>query len=370
MLDGMAGGGNLSSGFFSPIILVTGLASGDEPIVWFGVLFPREVTMRHGIWIGLMVLATMAGGCGAQRVLLGTDSSYVFVASDALALPEESVDVSAQLRAGDFLQGAAGHPVRFFRDDDLYKVAETDNAGVATVAFTPPATGNYPFRAEVVATGLESDPPSPARFTVVCRKADEPIVIVDLDKTVVASGFHTVLLGSPDPMDNSQDVLKRLDQNNTIVYLTHRPDLFGIKSRQFLDDEGFPHGPLLLSSVSGFMKGSGAFKSGELANLKKRFRNVHIGIGDKLSDAQAYHENGLKAFLIIQIPDKDSPEPYEELANDLGELSAEIQVVSNWRQIERALFDGADFPRPAMQKRLYSLADDARRKQRDEELDD
>jgi hypothetical protein len=323
--------------------------------------------MRHATGLALVVLGLLAGGCGAQKVLLGTDSSYVFVASDALALPDETIDIAAQLRAGDFLQGAAGHPVRFYRGDDFYKVAETDTAGVATVAFTPAKAGNYPFRAEVVPTGLKNDPPSPAKFHVVCRKADEPIVIVDLDKTIVASGFHTVLIGSPEPMANSQDVLKRLGQKHTIVYLTHRPDLFGIKSRKFLDDEGYPFGPLLLSSVSSFMKGSGAFKSGELAELKKRFKNIRIGIGDKLSDAQAYHDNGLRAFLIIEMPDSDKPGPYEDLAKDLGELDKDIQVVTGWTQIEKALFDGASYPRPAMQKKLYALADDARSKQRKEE---
>ncbi|NBB95565.1 MAG: hypothetical protein GVY16_07470 [Planctomycetes bacterium] len=325
--------------------------------------------MKHATWMTLAMLGLLAGGCGAQKVLLGTESSYVFVASDALALPGESVDIAAQLRAGDFLQGAAGHPVRFFRGGEFYKVAETDTAGVATVAFTPPRPGNYPFRAEVVATGLEDDPPSPATFYVVCRKADEPIVIVDLDKTIVASGFHTVLIGSPAPMANSQDVLKRLGRKHTIVYLTHRPDLFGIKSRQFLDDRGYPFGPLLLSSVSGFMKGSGAFKSGELAELRKRFKNVRIGIGDKLSDAQAYHENGLRAFLIIEMPHADEPEPYEELANDLDALDKQIEVVARWRQIEKALFDGESYPRADMQTQLYTLADDARRKLRDVEDD-
>jgi hypothetical protein len=317
-----------------------------------------------------MMAVLSVAGCGAQQVLLGTESSYVFVASDALALPGETIDVKAQLRAGDFLQGSAGHPVRFYRGDELYKVAETDTGGVAAVAFTPDEPGNYPFQAEVVATGLKDDPPAPARINVFCRPADEPIVIVDLDKTIVASGFHTVLLGSPDPMDHSQDVLERLEKDHTIVYLTHRPDLFGIKSRKFLDEEGYPKGPLLLSSVSGFMKGSGAFKSGELAELKGRFPNVRIGIGDKISDAQAYHENGLQAFLIVKIPDADEPEPYEELANDLGELNKQVQVVTGWQEVEEVLFDGAAYPRPAMQERLYDLADTARSKQRKQDEDD
>lgn len=326
--------------------------------------------MKRMIWLTMVIAMLCVGGCGAQQVLLGTESSYVFVASDALALPGETVDVKAQLRAGDFLQGSAGHPVRFYRGEEFYKVAETDTGGVATVAFTPDEPGNYPFRAEVVATGLKDDPPSPARINVFCRQAETSIVIVDLDKTIVASGFHTVLIGSPDPMDHSQDVLERLHKSHTIVYLTHRPDLFGIKSRKFLDDEGYPDGPLLLSSVSGFMKGSGAFKSGELADLKNRFPNVRIGIGDKISDAQAYHENGLQAFLIIKIPDEDNPEPYEELANDLGELNEEVQVVTGWRQVEEVLFGGGDYPRPAMQKRLYDLADTARSKQRKQDEDD
>jgi len=188
------------------------------------------------------------------------------------------------------------------------------------------------------------------------------MVVVDLDKTVVATGFHTVLIGRATPMADSQRVLARLAGKRTIVYLTHRPDYFSIKSKAWLREHKYPPGPLLLSTPGAFLKGSGAYKSEMLAQLRKRFRKIEIGIGDKISDAQAYHENGLKAFLILPVPEPEpaAPERLEALADELEALDDEVQVVTHWRQIEQVLFEKGSHPRSAMQKQIRKLAADAR----------
>jgi len=67
-----------------------------------------------------------------------------------------------------------------------------------------------------------------------------------------------------------------------------------------LRDKKYPAGPVLLSTVGGFLKGSGKYKTEMLRRLQVGFKKIEVGIGDKVSDAAAYHENGLKSFLIIQ----------------------------------------------------------------------
>lgn len=310
------------------------------------------------LWPCLMLVA----GCGAQPVLLGTTGSAVFSAMDVLATPREQVDLRAQLRSGDFLRGSPGYAVRFYQGEELYRVAQTDEDGVAAVSFTPAKAGDYAFRAELVPAGMKEPPPPPAELAVYCRPGDVPMAVVDLDKTVVASGFHTVLLGNPEPMSHSQEVLARLARTHLILYLTHRPDLFTLKSRSWLKDNGYPPGPLLLSSISGFLKGSGAFKSDMIVQLQERFTRMEIGIGDKISDAQAYRQRGMKAFLIVQIPESDEPEPYDDLAGKLDQLDEKVQVVGGWDEIEEALFGRGSYPRSDMQKRLNDLARASREK--------
>ena len=304
----------------------------------------------------LLAALTTAAGCGAQGLILGTDGSYLLTVRDAVAVPGEEVQLRARFQGGDFLRGRQGHVIRFDRGGKIYRAASTDAGGVAAVTFTPDQAGDYRFVAEVSADGLPDDPPKPRELLVACRAAETPIAVVDLDKTVVASGFHTVLLGNPTPMARSAEVLKRLAGTHTIVFLTHRPDYFGPKSKTWLKAKGYPPGPVLLSTVGSFLKGSGAYKSEMIAALKKRFTKVEVGIGDKTSDVRAYHENGLKAFLIIQIADDASAAGLEVLADSIKDLPDAIHVVTGWDQVEEGLFGRGKYPRSAMEKKLRSLA--------------
>jgi hypothetical protein len=317
----------------------------------------KSLAAMAALWLSAAAL----GGCGVQQVMLDTENDYLFLAMDTLSTPGREIVLQAQVRGGDFLRGQPGLAVRFFRDGVLFKVAETGDDGIAAVTFTPDAPGDYKFMAQVAPAGLGQSPPEPAALLVACRKPDAPLVLVDLDKTVVASGFEAVLLGTPKPMDHSRRVLDRLAQTRTIVYLTHRPELLGPKSKRWLADNGFTRGPLLAGTAGGFLKGSQAYKAGRIAELKKTFTNLEIGIGDKISDARAYLDNGMRAVVILDMPPagaRDRRAKLKRLAEELESLKDDekAQVVIGWDQAEKAIFDGAACPPSAMRQRLLDLA--------------
>ncbi len=320
--------------------------------------------MKHFAAMAVLWLsAAMLGGCGVQELMLGTENDYLLLAMDCLATPGQETMLHVELRGGDFLRGQPGLAVRFFRDGKLFKVAETGDDGVAAVTFTPGAPGDYEFVVQVVPAGLSQSPPEPAPLLVACRQPDAPLALVDLDKTVVESGFEEVLLGTPKPMDHSRRVLGRLAQTRTIVYLTHRPELLGPKSKHWLADNGFPRGPLLSSTASGFLKGSGAYKAGRIAKLKKTFSNLEMGIGDKISDARAYLDNGMRAIVILNTPAADARNRRARLKDLVEELKSlkddeKVQVVTGWDQAEKAIFEGTAYPPSAMCQRLLELAKD------------
>jgi hypothetical protein len=314
--------------------------------------------MRPLAIVCLAALVLTSAGCGTESLILGTERGYLFTGYDVLALPGEEVELRARLQAGELLRDQPGHVVRFLRDGELYRAAEIGEEGTAIVSFTPEEPGDYLFTLELAPAGFEGEPPPPTDLLVACRKADEPMVVVDLDKTLVASGFHTVLVGDPEPMSDSVDVMKRLAEKHSVIYLTHRPELFGPKSEAWLRDQDYPTGPLLLSDIRGFLSGSGAFKTGMIKDLTSRFEKLEIGIGDKISDAQAYHDNGLRSFLVIQVPERPEPEELRELADSLGQLPDAVQVVTGWGEIEKAIFEDATYPRSAAQERLRTRADD------------
>ena len=306
----------------------------------------------------LVLLAALAAGCGAQDVLLGARQGYLFTAADVLALPGEEVFLRAHLQGGDLLRDQPGYVVRFQRGGELVKAAETSAEGVATIAFTPPAPGDYVFRADLSPNGFPADPPEPVDLLVRCRPADAAVLIVDLDKTLVASGFQEVLIGRPEPMPDSVEVMQRLADRYAVVYLTHRPDLFGPKSKGWLWEQGYPAGPLLLSDVGGFLRGSGAFKSAALADLRRRFTGPTVGVGDKVSDVQAYFDNGITGFLIVQPDESAGAKGLRELAEAIATLPDEARVVTTWREIEASVFEGAAFPKSAFVERLRRRADE------------
>ncbi|MCD6303397.1 MAG: hypothetical protein J7M21_00360 [Planctomycetes bacterium] len=275
-----------------------------------------------------LLLAVLAAGCGAQQTLLGARSSYLLTVTDVLSRPGEPVELKARLREGDFLRGAAGCAVWFYRQGRLFKVAETDSQGLATVTFTPPRDGDYVFSVAVAPIGLADEPPAPRELLVACRRADTPIVVVDLDGTIVAGGFQAVLVGRPEPMSGSQEVLKRLARTHTIIYLTHRPDFFSIKTKAWLRQHDYPPGPILLSTLEGFLRGSEQFKGTMLAALRRRFSRMEVGIGDKISDARAYADNGLRAILLLNLPGGADASTYDALADELNRLDEKTQVAA------------------------------------------
>jgi hypothetical protein len=302
--------------------------------------------LRFATVVRLQILLSMGlcAGCGVQSTILETGKVYFFAANDGLVLPRQTATLQAQFRAGDFLQPQAGYCVRFYYRGRLYKAALTDDAGLATVAFTPDAPGDYVFQSALAPVGLEETPPEPAEFIVTCRSADEPMIIVDLDKTVVASGFQAVLIGDAEPMPQAAAMLSNLARNHTVVYLTHRPDLFGPKSKAWLKVHGFPPGPLLLSTLRTFLKGSGAYKSMVLEDIRSRFSRVEIGIGDKISDVLAYHENGMQAFLILPLPAELTPAACDSLVEQLRTLPDHIQVVQDWSQVAAFFAENKRYP--------------------------
>jgi len=312
---------------------------------------------RQPIIVLTVCLLAASPGCSALRTIFGSDGGYLFEGYDCLAVPGREVEVKVRLLSGSLLRDRTDVPVRFKQAGRPLGEIRTDGEGFATVPFTPPAPGDYVVSAEVPPEGLKTGPPAPTEVLVACRAPAVPIVIVDLDKTLVASGFKTVLVGDPPPMPHSTEVMRRLARDFTVVYLSHRLDYFGPKSKAWLRRHVYPRGPVLLAGVRDFFKGSGEFKTEVLEQLRRLFKGRMIGIGDQVSDALAYRANGLEAFLIPPVEEPDNPDSLRDLARELEPLPDDVQVVTGWNEIAKAIYDGWCYPRSAFQDNLLSRAE-------------
>ena len=319
----------------------------------------------------LAAAGPVRAGFGDWLRRIRNELGQVLLAQDVLCRPGEEVDLRASLRGGFRLEGVEGVRLQFHLNERrIDQVTSNADGDVQTRWTAPSEPGDYGIRVRVKPDDQpddEDDHVAPTRLLVAVRKPDVPIAIVDLDKTLVASGFHRVLLGAgPEPMAGSKVVLARLAPKHTIVYLTHRPDFLGPTSKQWLDRHGYPRGPLLTSTLSGLIEGSGRFKTRRLTDLSKQFKNLKVGIGDKISDARAYATLGMKSILILPVDwSDDDPEEFEDLASDLAALPDAVHVVTNWAAVSEILFEGARHPPDPMIRRLRNVAADLRRRGED-----
>ncbi len=282
----------------------------------------------------------------ASVVMLGAEHGALYYAYDSLAYPGREVHLAVRLRSLREMKNMANVTVSFYRGRKLIGRSRTDAGGLAHMAWTPPKIGNYHLRAritEVADSHREFLAISDTSLLVVARSRDTPIVVIDLDHTIVDAGFFRVLLGGAKPMDRSLEVTKRIAKEYTVVYLTQRPEVLTRKSKLWLVKHGYPAGPIMLSAGKVFLD-SGRFKTGKLKALRRAYPNVRFGIGDKFSDTEAYVANGLKAYLIPHC--KDKPKDLRKMASRIRRLpgSARLHVVDNWYDIEAGIFDGKTFP--------------------------
>ena len=308
-------------------------------------------------WRFVLLTLSLLGlvGCSWVPQALGMRNGHLVQAHDVLALPGERVVLRVRLDSGSFLQDEQDRRVHMVLGGQTHAVVVTDHEGFAEAVFVPLSPGDYLFRIEVLSTdGTDTWPQ--ADLLVSCRASDTPIAVIDLDGTLMQSSFKKVLTGDPEPLPLARETVERLAQDHTIVYLTHRPDYFGPKSKNWLARHGFPRGPVLLSELSGFSKGSLRDKTERLHDLRSRFAGVAIGIGDQIADAIAYRQNGVQAILISRVEDPNDAEDVREQALRLDELPPDVQVVEDWSEIQDVLWANKTYPPCRMKEELLERA--------------
>ncbi|MBI5725948.1 MAG: hypothetical protein HZA50_18455 [Planctomycetes bacterium] len=304
-------------------------------------------------WIACVLLSpAMLCGCGWFCDL---QNGYLLHGQDVILLPGQKVALKARLQSGGFLIDEQNRRVRFSLAGRQIAEATTDREGFAEAQFTPAEPGDYLISVEVQPEGLGRKPPPPAELLVACRKADQPIIVVDLDGTLVAHGFDKVLTGNPDPLPDSPGVMKRLADEFTILYLTHRPAYLGPKSKRWLAGHGFPRGPVILSQPGDLITGSGKYKTEQLEALHSRFSMVQIGIGDLPSDAQAYCRNKMIAYLIIDADRQNNALDIYILGKKLENLPSTVQIVFGWLDIAEGIFADKTFSAGSAIEKLKNM---------------
>ncbi len=314
----------------------------------------------------------------AGDVTLDTEEGVLFHGYDALAYPDQKTQLMVRVQQVNRLKAVSDVTIAFYdENDDKVGSAVTNGSGIAKYPFTPTKGGNFPFTARIVdfpddfnadADKIESTP-----ILIMVRNKQAKMIVVDLDHTVVKSGFQRVLTFGAKPMPNAKDVLERLqnDLDYNVVYLTHRPGMMTRKSKDWLIENGFPQGPLLAAELTDISNNEG-YKADQIAKLKEAFPNTRIGVGDKIGDARAYIKNDLATFLLPYVKEGASSKDMLELAKQIEDIPdhEDLYVVTNWREIEVAVFNEVRFPPEVYVRRLRQRAKERAAEEDREDRDD
>ena len=181
-------------------------------------------------------------------------------------------------------------------------------------------------------------------------RPDRTIVAVDLDETVSATQYRTLLFADEDdksiPVEGSAAALTRLAADCQIVYITGRPRFLWEKTQRWLERHGFPPGPVITAPNMTQCILQSSFKRIQLANMRETWPGALIGIGDRGADIHAYGQNGMLTLLVGGTDSVDAKRQMYRFGKweSLGEFCAANQsVLSDPKQLAAALKSGVDF---------------------------
>jgi hypothetical protein len=249
-------------------------------------------------------------------------------AFDALTRPGSTVPMRAKLEhAGPWgiHLHMRGYAIRFASPGLINQESKTEEESTATVQVKPPPGALPLYRISVTFAGSAHHEAARAASRLFVWPKNSLILITDVDHTISDLSELKVPFTADDripPLPGAVEALRELAVSYRIIYLSARDEILYEKTRAWLNTKGFPEGPVFCRDFHLGDKQE-AFKQRFISELKKHYPNVSVGVGDQPSDAKAYLNNGLKAFLI---------KPKESGAAPKGAV-----IVRSWQEVCRQL---------------------------------
>jgi len=274
----------------------------------------------------LFAAVALFGGSCALAQDVKKKKAYV-QGYDVLALPGEEVALRAKAERGNRLglrPDIEGATLEFHGGGVLLGSAKTNDDGIAAITRKYDKPGQY-FVTVKFGAKSKYDAKKGTLLVEVCD-AKTRLIVCDIDHTIAdvsATKFVFKKNEKVPALPGSPEALARLSKHYRIIYITARDDTFLRKTKGWMALRKFPRGPVFFWDFLGKKLSHEKYKRREIAGLKKRFPNIVVGVGDKVSDANAYLANGLNAIIIG--PKRDDG------------LPAKAIWVKTWAEIEKLL---------------------------------
>ena len=257
-----------------------------------------------GLLAGVLLVLMVSGMIEPHAYAEDKDSTsegkrISFAGFDALAHVGEEIILKAKLETVLLRKDIEHEQVDFYVDEVFVGSSRTDDEGFALMPFTPEKTGDFNVVYKLPAASGYS--PEKTKALLAVRTEERPALVTDLDYTLIDMSKYRFLIHDNKkipPIEGALEGLKELAKRYDIIYLTARDDIYLNVTKDWLEMYGFPRAPVFFCDLSEDPLSQGKFKEKALKELKSKWPNIEVGIGDKVHDAEAYIAGGIKAFLL------------------------------------------------------------------------
>jgi hypothetical protein len=251
---------------------------------------------------------------------------------DSLTAPNQPATIEAML-TGKSLRTEiplGGEPIELLIAGNVVATAMTGGDGRAILSYTPKAKGSLPFTVRVGATSKTAVAEADANLAVWERRT--PIIAVQMASLIEAASGQGPTVALPgkvtegrQPMPDAANELGKLTQfyyNVLYVVMEDKAvganDLVNAQTRQWLKDQKFPVGHILVLSPDPAALGT---KLDELHAAG--WKTLKIGVGRTKDFAETFLQRRLDAVMV--------PEPAK------GEAPRKAKVAKEWKDVRKKM---------------------------------
>ena len=235
------------------------------------------------------------------------DASATIVVPDSLCLPGEEIYIEATLYRGGLLgflqRGIQGELLRFFDPQgNPLRALLTDPSGTARIRYTAGTPGCYPITVRLAENPRHSADSSTGNVFV--QEERLPLLFVTVEEGLMPPRATPFLPKNPQEVEAQPGSVKALSETapcNMLVYLTQWPKPSSHQIRSWLENKGYPSGPICFLDhplLGGIVSEAPAPDTDLLESLwKERSIPAHLVTRDG-SLAKAAAAKGIRVLLL------------------------------------------------------------------------
>jgi hypothetical protein len=195
-----------------------------------------------------------------------------------------------------FTKGVANTPIEFTVNGQTVGSDKTDGKGRASIQVGPGENiSSFTARTKIDGKDVEET------GKIYYWDADKPAIAVDIDETISLTEYINLIWGDglhSKTLKGSAEAVQELAREYQILYYSIRPRFMMERTRKWLEKNNFPDGPIIYTDSFHAAFHQIRRKREMLADLRSRWPNIQIAIGDKTADVISCNDNHILPVIV------------------------------------------------------------------------